>query len=442
MTASAFDSAIYRDLLGDAETARLFSDGAVIRAMLLVEGALAKAQGAAGLIPETAAAAIHRAALEVSIDPAALSEETGRNGVVVPALVSAFRAEIGAPEHAQYVHWGATSQDIMDTALILRLRQVLTLWEERLRRTIRALGTLAETHADLPMAGRTYGQAASPVSFGQVCAQWGTPLLRHLDRLDELRPRLLRISLSGAAGTLSAMGEHGPEIRAELARGLDLGDPVGSWHATRDTVAELAGWATLVSGSLAKMGEDLTLMVQSGIAEVRLPSTGGSSTMPQKQNPVAPSVLVALNAHVSAQNAALQGAVLHRQQRDGAAWFTEWMALPPLAAATGRALAVGAELSAGLVPNADAMAGNLDDGLGLIHAEALSFTLARDMPRPEAQNVVKALCQEAMRTGTPLPDLLARDRPGRDWHKIATGAAQLGTAPDEARAFAAAARTA
>lgn len=442
MPASPFDSAIYRDLLGDADTQRLFSDTAEVRAMLLVEGALAKAQGAVGLIPETAAKAIARAAMEAQVDPAALAAETGRSAVTVPALVKAFRAEIGAPDHAQYVHWGATSQDIMETGQVLRLRQALTLWEDRLRAAIRALGALAEAHAETPMPGRTYGQIASPTSFGALVAAWGQPLLRHLDRLAELKPRLLQVSLSGAAGTLSVMGDKGPEVRRLMAEGLDLADPGTSWHAERDATAELAGWMTLVTGSLGKMGEDLTLLAQSGIGEVRLSQTGGSSTMPQKQNPVGPSLLVALARLVAALDGAVQGAQLHRLQRDGAAWFTEWLSLPQMCQATGRATALAAELARGIAPVAEAMAANIDDGLALTYAEALSFALAEEMPRPEAQALVKRLCQEALASGTALPDLLARERPGRDWRALCTPAAQLGTAPEQARSFARAAAAA
>ncbi|PJE34294.1 3-carboxy-cis,cis-muconate cycloisomerase, partial [Pseudooceanicola lipolyticus] len=170
MAASVFDSALYGGLFSPGEAGRLFSDSAEIRAMLLVEGALAKVQGEHGVIPELSAAAISRAAMEVQIDPAAMAEATNSNGVSVPALVAAFRAAMQAPEHAQYVHWGATSQDIQDSALILRLRQALVLIEADLHAVLSALAGLAETHADLPMPARTYGQHATPTSFGAVAA--------------------------------------------------------------------------------------------------------------------------------------------------------------------------------------------------------------------------------------------------------------------------------
>ena len=213
MPATPLDSAIYRDLLGDGEIAGLFTDNAELRAMLLVEGALAEAQAAQGLIPAESAEVIARAAREVQLDPAALAAATGRNAVPVPALVAAFRDALAAPEHAQYIHWGATSQDIMDTGLALRLRRVLEILEGRRAATLAALAGLAERHAELPMAARTYGQAATPTSFGAVVAGWGRPLIALRERGDALRPRLLQVSLGGAAGTLAAMGPEGPAVQ-------------------------------------------------------------------------------------------------------------------------------------------------------------------------------------------------------------------------------------
>lgn len=435
MPAAPADSALYRGLFSDDETAALFTDSAEIRAMLLVEGALAQAQGGLGLIPETAAAFIARAAREVQIDPAALAAETAVNGVPVPGLVSAFRKAMQAPEHAQFLHWGATSQDIMDTAQNLRLRRLCQLWDARLERLGKALGQMAGAHADLPMAARSYGQLATPTSFGAVVAGWGHPVLRHRARLAALQPEIAVVSLGGAAGTLSAMGPTGPQVRAALAQALDLADPGHSWHAERDRIGAFTGWMVGLCTSLGKFGEDLVLMAQSGIEEIRITGSGGSSTMPQKQNPVGPSVLVALARQVTTLAAALQGAGLHRQQRDGAAWFIEWLTVGQLCISTGRALGLAVELAGRIVPQPEAMARNLAEGYGLIEAEALSFALARHMPRPEAQAQIKRLCEEALAQRRPLADLVARDFAQLD---LGTGAG-LGNAPQEARAFAAAA---
>ena len=427
MPAALADSALFRPLFGDDETAALFTDSATIRAMLLVEGALARVQGQLGLIPETASAYIDRASREVQIDPGALAAETAVNGVPVPALVSAFRKAMEAPEHAQYVHWGATSQDIMDTGLALRLRRLTAIWLARLDALVLALGQLARAHADMPMAARSYGQVATPTSFGAVVAGWGQPLLRHRARLIALQPDLALVSLSGAAGTLSAMGgAEGPAVRKALAEALDLGDPGASWHSERDRIDAFAGFIAGLAATLGKMGEDLILLAQSGIGEVAIAGAGGSSTMPQKQNPVGPSVMVALARQVIGLAAVFQGAGLHRQQRDGAAWFTEWLTLPQLCISTGRALAAALDLAGKITPRPEAMARGLDDGTGLIHAEAYSFALARHLPRPEAQARIKALCQEAMAGAGSLPDLVARAFPELDL----AAAGGLGTAPD------------
>lgn len=432
MPASATDSAIYRGLFSDDETAALFTDSAQIRAMLLVEGALARVQGELGLIPADAAAYIDRSSREVLIDPSALAAETAANGVPVPGLIGAFRKEMKAPEYAQYLHWGATSQDIIETAQNLRLRRMTEIWDHRLAALETALGRLAREYADLPVAARTYGQVATPTSFGAVVAGWGHPVLRHRDRLAGLAADIAIVSLGGAAGTLSAMGAEGPAIRAALAKALGLDDPGHSWHAERDRIGAFSAWMAGLCASLGKMGDDLILMAQSGIGEIAILGAGGSSTMPQKQNPVGPSVLVALARQTAALAMAMQGAGIHRQQRDGAAWFIEWLVLPQLCISTGQALALALDLAGRIAPRPEAMAAGLDDGSGLIHAEALSFALARHMPRPEAQTRIKALCADARPGGPSLIDLAVREFP--DLSLSAAGG--LGTAPQQARDFA------
>ena len=434
MPASPMTSAIYGGLFGDPETEHQFSDIAELRAMLLVEGTLARVQGSLGLIPADAAAFIDSAAKVAQIDPAALGPDTARNGVPVPALLAAFRKDAEAPDMMQYLHWGATSQDIMDTGLALRLRPVLTLWQTRLDALLCQLAKLADTYADLPMAARTYGQIATPTSFGAVGAGWGWPLLTACERLAALRPALLQVSLSGAAGTLSAMGPQGPAVRAALAKALELNDPGHSWHADRSGIGALAGFAATLAASLGKIGEDLILLSQSGLAEVSLGSAGASSTMPQKQNPVAPSALVALARFVIGQAAILQGAGLHRQQRDGAAWFTEWLTLPQTCIALSRALTLAGDCLSRLKPDAAAMAIQLDADHGSIHAEALTFALARHMPRPDAEKAIKTLLSKAQASGTPLMDLAICAYPALIGPKDRL--ATLGEAPSDARHFA------
>ncbi len=434
MTASVFDSGIHRDLFGDPDAARLLSDSAEVRAMMLVLGTLAKVQGTAGVIPEVSGAFLHRAAMEIQVDPVGLG---GANGVAVPGLVAAMRKALEAPEHAQYLHWGATSQDIQDTGQALRMRQILGLIDARLRDALTVLADMAEAHAATPMAARTYGQVAVPSSFGALVASWGWPVLRLLERLDALRAHVLCVSLSGAAGTASQLGETPAAVRAGLAEGLGLHDPGHSWHTDRDRIVDLAQWLAAVCTATGKIGTDVVLMARSDVNEVAIGRAGGSSTMPQKQNPVAASALIALSRFAPAQAAVL--CVPHAEARDGAGWFAEWLTLPPLVAASARASALMGEVARAVTPQADAMAARLDDALGLIHAEALSFALTATLPRAEAQAEVKRLAQEAQVTGTPLPALTRRAYPDVPLPDLMPPAS-LGTAPAEARSFARAVR--
>ncbi len=437
MATTPFDSQLYRELFHDAEIGSLFSDSAEVRAMMLVEGALAKAQGSLGIIPELSAAFLERSAREIQVDPGGLARETGANGIPVPALVAAMRKAMEAPEHAQYLHWGATTQDIMDTALALRLRQVLALLEKRLVAILNGLADLADTHADLPIAGRTWMQVATPTSFGAIAASWGMPLFDLRNRIDQVRAACLNISLSGAAGTSAAYGPRALDLRKALAEELRLGCPDTSWHSARHGIAGLAAWSTQISASLAKIGEDLLLMTQSGIGEVVLTQGGSSSTMPQKQNPVSPSLLSALARHVIGANSVLQSAAIHRQQRDVAAWMSEWMALGQVLMATGRGLSVTENLLGQITPQEDAMRAGIDDGRGLIYAEALQFRLTDRMSRPDAQAAVKALCQEIIADGGNLKEAALAKWNDPALSALFTPEAQLGLAPSEARAFAA-----
>jgi 3-carboxy-cis,cis-muconate cycloisomerase len=439
MAASVFDSPLFAHLFPTGEAGRLFSDTAALRAMLLVEGALARAQAAQGIIPELSAKAIQRATMEIQIDPGAIARATGENGVSVPGLVAAFRAEMNAPEHAQFVHWGATSQDIIDTGLMLRLRQLLLLAEADARAVITALARQAEAHAEKPMAGRTYGQHATPTSWGAVVADWGQSLCDLVEALPALRSSSLLVSLSGAAGTSSALGPDAAATRTALAQGLGLQDPRRSWHTDRGPILRIADWLAQVASVLSRMGATLIALTGSEIGEVTLGAVGASSTMPQKQNPVGPSALQALGHQMTGLRAALGPATQHLHQRDGVAWFAEWMILPQIALGAACALQHAKALSENMAPDTTAMATNLQAGLGLIHAEALSFALARVMPRPQAQAETKALCRQAQENGTELAQIARAAYPDLP-EDLFTPDRALGLAPHEALTFVARAK--
>ncbi len=435
MAVTPFDSAIWRDLFGDSELAQLFTDSAEVRAMVLVEGALARVQGRLGLIPAASAAFIDRASMEVMIDPAALTKGTAAAGVPVPALVDAFRAAVEAPEHAAHIHFGATTQDVMDTGLVLRLRRALDIIDARLAALIAVLGDKAAAEAETVMAARTRSQIATPTTLGAKIAVWRAPLVRCQDRLAALRPRLLRVSLAGASGTLSAMGPKGPEVAAALAAELRLGHDIVPWHSARDNIAELGGAFVLITGALGKMGVDLIGLMQSEVREVTAGTGGHSSTMPHKANPVGAEALIALARANAGIVGRLYEAQLHAQEREGAAWALEWLTVPQIVVATGAALRHAQGLADTLTARPDAMAATIATTGGLMLAEAATFALAAHLPRPEAQALVKAACKTALADGRHLRDVLAgmTDAPV-DWATVFDPANNLGTAAEVARA--------
>ncbi len=435
MAGSVFDSPLHAKLFPAGDMGRLFTDTAEVRAMMLVEGSLAKVQGTLGIIPEISAAAIHRASLELQIDPSGLGTATGQNGVSIPGLVAEFRKLMQAPEHAQYLHFGATSQDITDTALMLRVRQLLALQENGLKTLVRDLATLARDHATTPMVARTYGQSATLTSFGATVAVWGHMLADLMDALPALRDDVLWVSLSGAAGTGSVLGPNPDEVRQHLAAAVGLRDPKRSSHADRGPILRLAAWQTQLAAALGKIAQDVWIMTQSGMKTVTLGAKGGSSTMPQKENPVQPSAIIALANMASGLNATLTQAAQHREARDGAAWFTEWMALPQLCLTAGSALTISGTMIEGLAPNTDAMAFQIAETHDMIMAEAVTFALAKTMPRPDAAALLKEAVQQAMSQGMGLLKVVQSRFPDLDMTQFEPQH-QLGAAPNLARGFA------
>jgi 3-carboxy-cis,cis-muconate cycloisomerase len=346
MSFSAFDHPILSALLGDAEIASYFSVEAEIFAMLAFEGALARAQAFAGLIANDAAQNIAARCSDFTPDLAELARSFARDGVVVPALVKALRAHIGEPDGAQ-AHRGATSQDVIDSALVLRLKPVLSIYEKRIDAILAILDRLSRDHGATPLMGRTRMQRAMPILAADKLRQWRDPLARDLIRLDELRPRLLVVQFGGAVGNRAGLDGKADAIVAQLARLLDLG-AAPCWHVERDRLAELCNWLSLLSGSLGKIGADIALMAQNEIGEIKLAEGGASSAMPHKSNPVKAESLVALARFNAAMLGAQHQALVHENERSGAAWTLEWMALPQMVAAAGAALNLTASLCDGL----------------------------------------------------------------------------------------------
>lgn len=394
LTISPFDSALYSTLLSDQEAGRYLGDDAQIRAMLQVEAQLALAQAECGLIPTDAAQAIAQAAATVQITATSLAADTGTAGVPVPALVQALKHAL-PKEYARWVHFGATSQDIVDTALVLNCRELLTLYTTRLNQVIGQLVELASAHRNTLTAGRTRTQQAVPMCFGLKVANWLAPLLRQQQRLAELKPRLLKLQLAGAVGTLSAMQDQAVAITAALAQRLDLA--VGqNWHTQRDSIVELANWLAMTTGLLGKMGQDWLLLGQTEVGEVTFTNGGGSSTMPQKCNPVSAELLVTLARHNAGQVGQMHQAMLHEHERSGSAWTLEWLVLPTMLMATAVALHHSSDALAHFQVNTEKMQANLGLYNGVIYAEAATFALADSMPRDQASALVKDACLQAL----------------------------------------------
>lgn len=335
MSFSPFEHPVLGGLFGDAEIAALFTAEADVAAMLRFETALVLAQARAGVISEGEAASISQGLSKVTIDYAGLRDGVAKDGVVIPELVRQLRAAV-EPGVAKKVHFGATSQDVIDTSLMLRLKASAFIIGIRLSSCIAGLEALIRRDGTKPLMGYTRMQAAIPITVADRVTSWQKPLCRHEERLHLLLEKNFAVQFGGAAGTLDALGDKAADVRAELARKLDLAD-IPQWQSQRDGIADFAHFLTLVTGTLGKFGQDVALLAQSG-QDIRLSGGGGSSAMPHKQNPVVAETLVALARFNAVQISALHQSMVHEQERSGAAWMLEWLVLPQMVAATGSAL--------------------------------------------------------------------------------------------------------
>jgi 3-carboxy-cis,cis-muconate cycloisomerase len=351
------------------------SGHAWLQAMLDAERALAAAEARAGVIPGDAAEAIAADCRAELFDPAAIADEGRAPGNPVEPLVRALRDAVGG-DAAQYVHWGATSQDILDTATMLVSRNALDLILEDLARVAVNCAALAETHRTTPIAGRTLLQQAVPTTFGLKAAGWLVAVLEARRRLKSIRQNGLAVQLGGAAGTLAALGEAGPEVLRLFAEELELHEPVAPWHTNRVGIAELGAALDVAAGVLAKIGLDVGLLSQTEVAEVREAEGGVSSTMPQKRNPIGSVLAVACARQVHAQASVLTAALPQEHERALGAWHSEWPALRSALAYTGGAAAGARRALEGLEVDTDRMRENLDP---TVMAEKASFMPAQEL---------------------------------------------------------------
>jgi 3-carboxy-cis,cis-muconate cycloisomerase len=411
MPASVLDSAIFRDIFGTEAMRNVFSDGARIQFYLDIEAALARVQARLGIIPPEAAEEICRHCSVDQYDFAKLKTQTERIGYpvlpVVQQLVALCRDGLG-----EWCHWGATTQDITDTATILQIRAALDIIGQDLDAIAATLADLARRYRDTPMAGRSNLQQAVPITFGYKMAVLLAAFERHRQRLRELKPRVLVGEFGGAAGTLSSLGQDGLKVQAALMQELKLGQPEIAWHTARDRIAEVGCFLGLVTGTLGKIALDVKLMMQTEVEEVYEPfheGRGSSSTMPQKRNPISSVYITACTAMVRQLSAALLDAMVEDHERSTGPWEIEWIALPEIFVLSAGALSQARFLLGGLQVDPARMRANLDITRGLIVSEAVMMGLGPHLGRQRAHDLVYDICRKVIASGRPLLDLLAED---------------------------------
>ena len=389
--------------------AQIFSEQGRFERYLTFEITLAEIEAELGLIPEEAAREIVRVATLDTLDLDRLKADTERTGYPIAPMVRQLTAACGG-DLGQYVHWGSTTQDVMDTGLVMQIRDSLVSIEDDLKHLARCLADLAERHRDTLMVARTFGGHALPFTFGAKVARWLSSVCRHLERLEQLRPRVLVGEFGGAVGTLASFGEHGTEVRTRLLARLELAEPIAVWHAARDSVAEASSFLGLVTVTLGKIGHDVNTLCTTDVGEVYEPVSGGrdaSSTLPQKQNPVYSGRVVA-NARVVANHVTLVLDAARQDHERGPQGFVEKMIVPEIFVLTGEALALTLHIAQGLRVDKDRMRANLESSGGVIMAEAATMALARHMGRLKAKDLVHDACERVGSDGADLAAVLAK----------------------------------
>jgi 3-carboxy-cis,cis-muconate cycloisomerase len=408
LASTVFDSVLFRDMFGTAEMRDIFSDEALVGRYLEAEVALARAQARIGVIPKEAAAAIEAASRAIRIDYDRLRHETEIVGYPILPLVHQLSEAAG--EAGRFVHWGATTQDIMDTANVLQIRSALAIVERDLREVRNILAEMARKHRDTPMAGRTHLQQALLVTFGYKAAVWLSSIDRHIERIEQARPRVLVGEFSGAAGTLASIGEGGLEMQKLFCEELGLNQLSITWHVARDGIAEAVTLLGLITGTLGKIATDVMMMSATEFGEVSepfVPGRGASSTMPQKRNPISSELMLAAAKAVRQHVAAMLDGMIHDFERATGPWHLEWVCLPESFLLTASSLANARFMLAGLVVHERRMRENLDLTHGLIVAEAVMMAAAPKLGRQRAHDVVYDACRKAIEGNGDLADILA-----------------------------------
>ena len=407
-------SPLLAPMLSSAAMRAVCDDAACLQNMLNFEAALARAEAATGVIPQSAAGPIAAACRAESFDLAALADASTRSGNLAIPLVKALTSNVAQQnaDAARYVHWGATSQDVIDTATMLTLRAAIEILLGDIDRAVAGFAKLARQHRDTAVVARTWLQHALPMPFGLKLAEYAAALHRSRKRLQRLRTEALALQFGGAAGTLAALGDKGLAVAERLAQELRLPLPDAPWHTHRDRIAEAASVFAIIAGTCGKIARDVSLMMQTDVGEAFEPSgegRGGSSTMPHKRNPVA--AASALGAATMAPNlaATILAAQVQDHERSAGPWHAEWPTLPTLLLVTSGALAAIVDIAEGLEVDTARMRANLDATGGLIMAEAVTMALGETMGRQQAHHHIEKQCHQALAQGLTLLEVLLDD---------------------------------
>jgi 3-carboxy-cis,cis-muconate cycloisomerase len=401
-------------LFGSETVDEIFNDRSQLQRMLDFEAALARAEARVGVIPTAAAGPIAAQCRAALFDLPALGHATVKTGNPAIPMVKQLTELVGKQDEQamRYVHWGATSQDVVDTGLILQLRDGLAEIQKDLDRLCDALSRLADQHRATPMVARTLLQQAIPTVFGIKVAGWLDAIARHRIRIRGLQVHAMAVQFGGAAGTLAMLGDKGIDVAAALAEDLQLKLPTIPWHAHRDRVVEVASTLALLVGTLGKMARDISLQMQTEVGEVSEPSAegrGGSSTMPHKRNPIACAVVLAAANRVPGLTATMFAAMPQEHERSLGGWHAEWETLPEIARLSGGALHHMVETVSALEVHPDRMRQNLELTQGLIFAEAITAVLAKKVGKMKAHQLLEDASRRAVREKVHLCDVLIAD---------------------------------
>jgi len=437
MASHVIDMVMLRNVFGTAEMRAVWSDENRLQKHLDVEAALALAEAELGLIPAEAAKVIAEKAKVELLDLQAIADEVLKAKHSLMPTIRALQALCG-PEAGEYVHFGATTQDIVDTGMMLQLKEAHAIIVRDLSAVARQLARLAREYRDTPIAGRSHGMQGLPTTFGFKIAVLLSEVLRHLDRLKEAEARVFAGVIGGAVGTYAAFGPLGPEVEELALRKLGLDAPDICWHSSRDRQAEYIGILGMISATLGKLGNEFYNLMRTEIDELEEPFTSGkigSSTMPHKRNPAALEGIASLSKPVRYNVALVQEAMVVEHERDAMSWRGEWIAVPETCIYLSAQLASAKAVLEGLVVKPDNMRRNLDRLGGLLLSERVMFALADRLGKQTAHHVIYELSMKAVEENRPFKDVLLADKrvaealDEKTLEELLDPAAYLGSAP-------------